>query len=133
MSAADGLRAAARLAAENAYAPYSKFPVGAAIRWSDGSVTTGANVENASYPLALCAERSAVVAGASAGARILSEVAVFAATDAPVTPCGGCRQVLQEFTADPASVVIHLGGRDSWDTTTLAELLPRAFGGPSRS
>lgn len=127
------LRDAARAAAAHAYAPYSKFAVGAAVRWSDGTVTSGANVENASYPLSLCAERSAVATGASAGARELLEVAVWADVADPVTPCGGCRQVLVEFAADPASVPIHLGARDRWDTTTLAALLPRAFGGPPRA
>lgn len=125
---AAALRDAARAAAEHAYAPYSDFAVGAAVRWADGTVTTGANIENASYPLALCAERSAIVSGASAGARTILEVAVWADVPEPVTPCGGCRQVLAEFTPDPAAVQIHLGGHDRWDRVTLAELLPRPFG-----
>lgn len=131
--AAEELRAAARVAAESAYAPYSRFQVGAAIRWADGSVTTGANVENVSYSLCLCAERSAVAVGTSNGAREIREVAVWAdvddVADEVVTPCGACRQVLCEFAECPDLVTVHLGGRDSWETMSLAELLPRAFGG----
>ena len=124
----DELRAAAQAAAAHAHAPYSDFAVGAAIAWADGIVTSGANVENASYPLSLCAERAAVAAGTSRGARALLAVAVWADVDGVVTPCGGCRQVLIEFATEPECVEVHLGGRAGWEVVTLAELLPRAFG-----
>ena len=84
-----------------AYAPYSKFKVGAAARM-DGQVYTGVNVENASYPLSVCAERNAIAAGVGAGARHLEEIVVVTDASPPSSPCGGCRQVLREFCADRA-------------------------------
>ncbi|MFO7625383.1 MAG: cytidine deaminase, partial [Anaerolineales bacterium] len=86
------LLSAARRAFEHAYAPYSGFHVGAALRASDGDVDAGANVENASYGLSRCAEQSAVQALASRGGRAFSEVVVVADADPPATPCGACRQ-----------------------------------------
>jgi cytidine deaminase len=126
----DALIAAARKAAESAYAPYSDFAVGAALRFDDGAVVTGCNVENASYGLALCAETVAVARAMADGRRGgLIEVAVVGPGAAPVTPCGRCRQVLNEFAA--------LGGTDPlvWSCGDgeirehrLSELLPNAFG-----
>jgi cytidine deaminase len=116
-------------AQRRAYAPYSKFKVGAAIRMS-GQVFEGANVENASYGLAICAERTAVFAGVVAGALALEEVVVCSDGSPPSSPCGACRQVLYEFAADPAAVTVTsinpAGERRSW---TLAQLLPDGFSG----
>ena len=117
-----------RLALEvqaRAYAPYSKFHVGSAVRAADGRIFTGANVENASYGLCVCAERSAIVAAISAGARELVEIAVATSTSPPVAPCGLCRQMLAEFASDlPITLANDKGERLS---TTLRELLPHAF------
>jgi cytidine deaminase len=123
------LETAALAAKSNAYAPYSKFHVGAAIR-VDGEVFTGVNVENASYPLSVCAERNAIAAAISAGNHHLEEVAVATDASPPAAPCGGCRQVLREFAADPDDVVITAinpqGERRAW---TLGQLLPDSFTG----
>ena len=126
----DALVVAARRALEFAYAPYSGLKVGAALAFADGTVVTGTNVENASYGLSLCAETMAVVRAMGMGHRGgLEAVAVFAATENPVTPCGRCRQVLNELAG--------LGGTDPlvWCANEgdvfaqrLSALLPRAFG-----
>lgn len=112
-----------------AYAPYSKFRVGAAVQMS-GQVFAGANVENASYGLAVCAERTAVFAAVIAGAHRLEAVAVCTDASPPSSPCGACRQVLLEFSADPAAVTVTAvnpgGERRTW---TLAELIPDGFSG----
>lgn len=113
----------------NAWAPYSRFAVGAAVRM-DGKSFIGVNVENASYGLAICGERSAVFAAVTAGARNLEAVAVCTSASPPSAPCGACRQVLREFARDPAAVrviaVNPQGERREW---TLAELLPDSFTG----
>ena len=128
-SADAALEAAARDAQRRAYAPYSKFRVGAAVRMA-GEVFEGANVENASYGLAMCAERTAVFAAVLAGARRLEAVAVCTDASPPSSPCGACRQVLLEFAPDPAAVTVTAispsGERRSW---TLAELIPDGFSG----
>mgnify|MGYP001126531327 CR=1 FL=1 len=126
----DALVVAARRALEFAYAPYSGLKVGAALAFADGTVVTGTNVENASYGLSLCAETVAVARAMGMGHRGgLEAVAVFAATENPVTPCGRCRQVLNELAG--------LGGTDPlvWCANEgdvfaqrLSALLPRAFG-----
>jgi cytidine deaminase len=112
-----------------AYAPYSKFAVGAAIR-ANGAIYEGVNVEIASYPLSVCAERNAIAAAVTAGARELEAVAVCTEASPPSSPCGGCRQVLYEFATDPSRVVVvatnPAGERRTW---TLAELLPDGFSG----
>lgn len=117
---------AARGARRRAYAPYSRFRVGAAVR-AGGRIFEGANVENASYGLTLCAERAAVVAAALAGARRLEAVAVASGTSPPTPPCGMCLQTLAEL-AGPGLPVVLLGARGGRVETTLGELLPRAFG-----
>jgi len=126
---APDLVARAIAAQAKAYAPYSKFNVGAAIVM-DGQVFEGANVENASYPLAVCAERTAISAAVVAGARTLEAVAVCTSASPPSSPCGACRQVLLEFAADPAKVIVTAvnpaGEHRSW---TLAELIPDGFSG----
>jgi cytidine deaminase len=119
----------AKHAQQQAYAPYSKFKVGAAVKM-DGAVFEGCNVENASYPLSVCAERNAVAAAVGAGARHLEEVWVCTDASPPSSPCGGCRQVLREFCKDPAQVKViainPAGERREW---TVAELLPDSFNG----
>ena len=123
----DALFAAARSAMERAYAPYSEFSVGAAIRGADGGIYAGCNVENAAYPQGCCAEASAISAMVLAGERAIAEVCVIGEGPALVTPCGGCRQRLREFAAD--HVPIHVCGPDGLrKTVTLGELLPLAFG-----
>ena len=119
------LAKAARAARRRAYAPYSRFRVGAAVR-AGGRVFEGANVENASYGLTLCAERSAVAAAVLAGARRLDGVAVASATSPPTPPCGMCLQTLAEF-AGPELPVTLAGARGTIVATTLGELLPRGF------
>ena len=126
----DSLIAAAKRALENSYSPYSKFRVGAALRFADGTVVTGTNIENASYGLTLCAETVAIVKAMDDGHRGgLDEIAVIGDTDAPVTPCGRCRQVLNELAelgaTDP---IVYCAGSDDVVETRLSELLPRAFG-----
>lgn len=123
------LEARAIDAQRRAYAPYSKFRVGAAVKMS-GDVFEGANVENASYGLTICAERVAVFAAAIAGAHRLEAIAVCSDASPPSSPCGACRQVLLEFAADPTAVTVTAinpaGERRTW---TLAELIPDGFSG----
>jgi cytidine deaminase len=121
----DELVATAREAMDRAYAPYSGFQVGAALLAGD-RVFTGQNIENASYPVSVCAERNAVGRMIDAGERQIQAVAVVTAADRPTPPCGACRQVLWEF--GPSSTVIceTVGGeRRMW---ALEDLLPEAFG-----
>ena len=121
------LLAMARAAAGRAYAPYSNFPVGAAVRTADGRRFAGANVENAAYPQGQCAEASAIGALVAGGGGAIAEVVVAAPSTELVTPCGGCRQRLREFASDDAP--IHLADLERVRrTTTLAELLPLSFG-----
>lgn len=126
----DDLVAAARGAAAQSYSPYSNFPVGAALRFVDGSVVTGTNIENASYGLALCAETVAVAKAMAEGVRGgLEAVAVVGPGSEPITPCGRCRQVLNELAAlggtDPEVLCV---GPNDVRRTTLSALLPQAFG-----
>lgn len=120
------LLAAAILARDRAYAPYSKFAVGAALLTPDGTVFTGANAENASYGLSMCAERVAIYSALSAGARRFDAVAVTGPDGILTMPCGACRQVLHEF-GPHMNVIFADGG--VLRVTPLAELLPGAFGG----
>jgi homotetrameric cytidine deaminase len=117
------LRAAAHSAMSNAYAPYSNFPVGAAIRGAAGGIHLGANVENAAYPQGQCAEASAIGAMVAAGETKIAAVAVVAEKLDVCPPCGGCRQRLSEFAG--ADTPVYLG---TTTTTTLGELLPLSFG-----
>lgn len=119
------LLARAKEVRENAYAPYSRFTVGAAILTGDGSVFTGANVENASYGLAICAERSAAVAAVAAGYRDFEAIAVAGNETTVTAPCGACRQFLNEF--NPQLSVAYTTP-DGATVTTLDRLLPDAFG-----
>jgi len=119
------LLAHAQRAQRNAYAPYSHFAVGAAVRVVDGSVFTGCNVENASYGIAMCAEQVAVAAAIASGAREIAAVAVWTDGDAPVWPCGRCRQTLFEF--GPTMRVVCATRPDNGVAARLDELLPSAF------
>ncbi|PSP82886.1 cytidine deaminase [Halobacteriales archaeon QS_1_68_17] len=118
----DDLVARARSAAEAAYAPYSEYPVGAAIATADGGVYTGCNVENANYSNSLHAEEVAVGAAVRDGHRSFDRVAVSSAARDAVTPCGMCRQTLAEF-CDPGTVVVCDAG-DGTVEYTLGELIP---------
>ena len=120
---------AARAAQRRAYAPYSKFPVGAAVRTRGGGTYSACNVENASYGLSCCAERNAVYAAVAAGDRAIDAIAIVADTDIPVAPCGACRQVLNEF--NPAMAVIMVSRRGAVKTMRLDRLLPYSFQGKS--
>lgn len=114
----------ARQVREKAYAPYSHFKVGAAVRTKSGRVFTGCNVENLSFGLTICAERVAVGAAVAAGERDFEALAVVADSKAPVTPCGACRQVLAEFSTTLPICSANLEGEVY--ESSIAELLPRA-------
>ncbi|WP_332632148.1 cytidine deaminase [Halalkalibacter flavus] len=116
----------AKRAREQAYVPYSNFPVGAALLMEDGAVYKGANIENASYGLTNCAERTALFKAYSEGNKNVKMVAVVAGTDRPVSPCGACRQVMVELCSrDTLVVLTNLKGDIS--EMTVGELLPGAF------
>lgn len=118
---------AAREVRENAYVPYSRFKVGAAIRGASGTIYRGCNVENVAYPEGTCAEAGAIAAMVAAGETRLIEVVVIADSPSPVPPCGGCRQKLAEFGAP--SVPVTLCTTDGLSlSTTIGDLLPGAFG-----
>lgn len=120
----DALVEAARAAQQRAYAPYSHFRVGAALETTDGTVYIGCNVENASYGLTICAERTALVSAVAAGARTFRRIVVVSDSDPPASPCGACRQMLAEFGLDLRIQAVGPGRAQSW---TLLELLPDAF------
>jgi cytidine deaminase len=120
------LLAAATAVREKAYAPYSRFQVGAALRATSGAVHLGVNVENAAYPEGTCAEAGAIAAMIAAGDRRIAEILVIADCPAPVPPCGGCRQKIAEF-ADPTTPVTLCTTSGQSLTMTVAELLPGAF------
>jgi cytidine deaminase len=130
MSSIDELERAARAAQATAYAPYSHFRVGAALETASGERFTGANVENASYGLTVCAERSAVLAAVLAGHRDIRTIVVVTDVVPPASPCGMCRQTLLEFTPDPhATRVIGVGKDGARAEWTVAELIPHGFTG----
>ena len=120
------LIAAARGARDRAYAPYSAFRVGAALRATDGRIITGANVENAAYPATLCAERVAVGYAVAHGQRNFQQIAVVGTGPNPCTPCGTCRQVLNEF--NPGIEVLAAGDDDVARFVLRRDLLPEGFG-----
>jgi cytidine deaminase len=122
------LIAAAKSARLKAYAPYSKFLVGAAVRDERGQIHGGCNIENAAYPQGWCAETSAIAAMIMSGGRSIAEMAVIGTGELLCTPCGGCRQKIREFAK--GNVKIHMCGEDGKlkQTFTLDELLPASFG-----
>jgi cytidine deaminase len=120
------LAAAARQAARTAYAPYSHFPVGAAVLTATGKIYAGCNVENASSGLSNCAERTAVFKAVAAGQCRLVAVAVYTPTPRPTAPCGACRQVIHEF--GPAATVLCVCDSPDRLMFPLGQLLPEAFG-----
>ena len=119
---------AAKAAYAGAYAPYSRFPVGAALRDEHGVIHAGCNVENAAYPAGTCAEAGAIAAMAVAGGRRIVEILVVGGADGQLcTPCGACRQRIREFAAEDCPV--HIAGPEGLRRSfTLAELLPHSFG-----
>jgi cytidine deaminase len=118
---------AAKAAQAKAYAPYSRFNVGAAILTPSGAIYAGCNVENAAYPQGACAEAGAISAMALSGERRIAEILVIGDGEALVTPCGGCRQRIREFAALEAP--IHIAGPEGVRASfTLGELLPHSFG-----
>ena len=120
------LLAAALKVRENAYAPYSRFKVGAAIRSASGVIYAGCNVENVAYPEGTCAEAGAIAAMVAAGDTVIAEVLVIADCPSPVPPCGGCRQKLAEFAAPDVKVILCTTDGLSREMT-VADLLPGSF------
>ena len=121
------LVAAAMAVQLEAYCPYSRYRVGAAIRTASGAVVTGCNVENAAYPLGSCAEAGAISAMVAAGERSIAEIVVVTDGEQPGTPCGGCRQRIREFAGPDVAVHSVSASGANW-STTVAELLPHSFG-----
>ncbi len=122
----EALREQAKWASLRAYCPYSRFPVGAAIVSESGAVFVGCNVENASYGLTMCAERNAVFQMVASGETTIKAVVVYTPTPVPSSPCGACRQVINEF--GPGAVIISVCNGPDELRTTLGDLLPEAFG-----
>lgn len=118
--------AKAKQAREFAYTPYSKFPVGAALVTKDGKIVQGCNIENASFGLTNCAERTAIFKAISSGEKDFQHLVVVADTDGPVAPCGACRQVISEF-CEPNMPVTLTNLKGETVQTTVAALLPGAF------
>ncbi len=127
MPSIEALFEAAKAVQAKAYAPYSRFKVGAAIVTPDGQVFTGCNVENAAYPVGTCAEAGAISAMLAAGESRIAQIVVMGEGDNLVTPCGGCRQRIREFAA--GDTPIHIAGPEGIRRSfTLEELLPFSFG-----
>lgn len=126
----EALITSARVAQRNAYAPYSHYRVGAALRTPVGLVFAGCNVENISLGLTICAERNAIFAMVAAGHTKWTEIAI--ATQDGGTPCGACLQVLSEFASDPGNARLYCASESGEiQTYTLAELMPHAFSSPN--
>ncbi len=120
------LKAAAIAMLDRAYVPYSRFPVGAALECADGTVYTGCNVENASYPAGLCAERNAIFHAVAEGHTDFVRIVVAGRSEDFCVPCGICRQVMREFA--PNLEIVCLNGAGEEQSFTLPELLPHSFG-----
>ena len=121
----DELYKKAKIAREKAYVPYSEFPLGAAVLTSNGKIYTRNNIENATYSLTNCAERTAIFKAVSEGDKNIEAIMVVSGTDDPVTPCGACRQVISEFGNDIEVIMMNLKGEEI--RCNIAELLPNAF------
>jgi cytidine deaminase len=127
MAGLDELFERARAARARSYAPYSRFPVGAALRGASGAVFSGCNVENAAYPLGVCAETSAISAMVAAGETRIAEILILGPGPGRIAPCGACRQRIAEFA--PGEALIHLADdKGVVETVSVADLLPMAFG-----
>lgn len=113
-------------ASEKAYVPYSHFPIGAALKTVDGTIYTGCNIENASFGLTNCGERTAIFKAISDGHRELSEIAIYGISKDPISPCGACRQVMAEFFKPNAKVTLIAKNGETVETT-VGELLPYSF------
>lgn len=122
------LFSAALAARANAYAPYSGFAVGAAVRTVSGKIFAGANVENAAYPVGTCAEAGAIAAMIASGERRIAEILIVGEGEALVTPCGGCRQRIREFASGDTKIIVA-GPKGIRATFTPEALLPHSFGG----
>lgn len=120
------LLSAATAVRQNAYAPYSRFKVGAAIRAASGAIHVGCNVENVAYPEGTCAEAGAIAAMIAAGDTVIAEVLVIADSPAPVPPCGGCRQKIAEFAGPDVQVTLCTTDGAA-NMMTVADLLPGMF------
>ncbi|MDQ3656305.1 MAG: cytidine deaminase [Chloroflexota bacterium] len=118
----------ARVAAQNAYVPYSHFPVGAAVLTGGGDIVCGANIENASLGLTVCGERVAIQTAAAMGHRSILAIAVSAPRAAETMPCGACRQVMNEFRPAQGELLVLIDCHDSITDVPLSELLPKSFG-----
>lgn len=116
----------ARQVSEQAYAPYSHYPVGAAAYFSSGKIYTGCNVENASYGLTICAERNAICQAIAKGERQLESIAIYVPQAVFPSPCGACRQVMREFAVECSVILINERGETK--VTKLSQLLPDSFG-----
>lgn len=116
----------AKKAMENAYVPYSKFPVGAAVLASNQKIYSGCNIENASFSLTCCAERVAIFKALSSGEQNFEAIAVVAETDQPISPCGSCRQVMNEFFSNTTKIYLVNKNKEV-KTVTIGELLPYSF------
>jgi cytidine deaminase len=113
-------------ASKNAYVPYSHFPIGAALRTADGQIYQGCNIENASFGLTNCGERTAIFKAVSEGNRRFTEIAIYGETKEPVSPCGACRQVMAEFF-EPSAKVTLIAKDGQTVEMTVGELLPYSF------
>lgn len=113
-------------ASKHAYVPYSHFPIGAALKTKDGTIYTGCNIENASFGLTNCGERTAIFKAVSDGHKELAEIAIYGETQEPVSPCGTCRQVMVEFF-EPSSLVTLIAQNGQTLETTVGDLLPYSF------
>ena len=120
------LKSAAVSMLDRAYAPYSNFPVGAALECDDGTVYTGCNVENAAYPAGICAERNAIFHAVAEGHTRFRRIVIAGQSRDFCVPCGMCRQVMREFSTDLEIICLNADGSEQ--TFTLAELLPHSFG-----
>ncbi len=126
MNTVEKLLEAALKAKENAYAPYSNFHVGAALLTDSGKIYPGCNVENASYGMTICAERNAVFRMIADGERRIAEVLVIGDSEEFLPPCGGCRQVLAEFSSND-TIVYMCNKHGQWEKTTIGDLIPHTF------